>query len=187
MPTQRVGLLFMRCRKPPRFHVSNSVYFLTFVTRHRRKVFDSNDLRQYLVDELEFSSCKYDVPIVAYVILLDHLHLMLEVKKVDQMSRFLNGYKTFTSKKLRKQLKLDDSVWQWGTWDHMIRESAENKDFHNHLDYLHYNPVKHGLASSPCKYEFSSFMKFVDDGTYDGRWGADYVEDKEIASKVEWL
>jgi len=58
-------------------------------------------------------------------------------------------------------------VWQWRFWDHIIRDQ---RDFNKHLDYIHYNPVKHGLVSSPLEYPHSSFAQYVDEGFYRPDW-----------------
>jgi len=46
------------------------------------------------------------------------------------------------------------------------------EDFNNHVDYIHFNPVKHGLVVSPRDWKSSSFRKYVYNGFYDQEWGA---------------
>jgi putative transposase len=46
------------------------------------------------------------------------------------------------------------------------------KDYNAHVDYIHYNPVKHGLSKAPKDWEYSSFSRYVKDGIYDREWGA---------------
>jgi putative transposase len=60
------------------------------------------------------------------------------------------------------------TIWQPRFYDHCIRD--EN-DFHKHLDYIHYNPVKHGLVCSPGAWPHSSFARFVALGWYASDWG----------------
>ncbi|MDO9269561.1 MAG: hypothetical protein Q7T96_10700 [Methylobacter sp.] len=72
------------------------------------------------------------------------------------------------------------AVWQPRFYDHCIRN--EN-DFHKHLDYIHYNPVKHGLASAPGEWPHSSFARFVALGWYPYNWGemaSPNIEDIEL-------
>jgi putative transposase len=66
------------------------------------------------------------------------------------------------------------SLWQPRYWEHCIRD---DEDFGRHLDYIHYNPVKHGLASAPLEWKFSSFRRFVRIGWYDAAWGVSEPED----------
>ena len=58
-------------------------------------------------------------------------------------------------------------IWQRRYYEHTIRDE---EDLYRHIDYIHYNPVKHGLALSPKDWKFSSFMKFVKLGFYDIDW-----------------
>ncbi len=59
-------------------------------------------------------------------------------------------------------------VWQRRFWEHCIRNE---EDWQRHMDYIHYNPVKHGLSSSPAQWPHSSFHKAVAAGWYDVNWG----------------
>ena len=67
-------------------------------------------------------------------------------------------------------------LWQNRFWEHTIRD--EN-DLNIHLNYIHYNPVKHGYVKSVKDWEFSSFHKFVKKGLYDINWGSN-TDIKEI-------
>ncbi len=62
----------------------------------------------------------------------------------------------------------DGRVWQNRFWDHIIRDQ---NDMNRHLDYVHYNPVKHGHVHSAMTWEHSSFRQFVQDGFYGEDWG----------------
>ena len=63
----------------------------------------------------------------------------------------------------------EGSIWQRRFWEHQIRDQ---KDYNAHVDYIHYNPVKHGLAKAPKDWKYSSFSQYVKDGFYDREWGA---------------
>jgi putative transposase len=58
--------------------------------------------------------------------------------------------------------------WQTRFWDHIIRDQD---DLNKHIDYIHYNPVKHGLTQNPFNWNMSSIIKFKDDGYYQDDWG----------------
>ncbi|HET6656041.1 MAG TPA: transposase, partial [Gammaproteobacteria bacterium] len=64
--------------------------------------------------------------------------------------------------------KLPKPVWQPRYWEHAIRD---DDDLRRHLDYIHYNPVKHGYAKVPGDWQWSSFAKFVRQGWYVPDWG----------------
>ena len=59
------------------------------------------------------------------------------------------------------------SRWQRKYYDHIIRN--EN-DFYKHLDYIHYNPIKHDYVKKAKDWKYSSFKKFVRMGYYDENW-----------------
>ena len=59
-------------------------------------------------------------------------------------------------------------MWQRRFWEHAIRD--EN-DWQRHVDYVHYNPVKHELVQRPIDWPWSSFSRAVERGWYDKGWG----------------
>jgi putative transposase len=66
------------------------------------------------------------------------------------------------------QKKGEKGIWQRRFWEHTIRDE---RDYRTHCDYIHYNPVKHGLVNSPRDWPHSSFHKFVEKGLYAESWG----------------
>ena len=65
--------------------------------------------------------------------------------------------------------KGEQAIWQRRFWEHTIRDED---DFIRHVDYIHYNPVKHSLAESPKDWPHTSFHRYVDMGVYDKEWGS---------------
>lgn len=65
--------------------------------------------------------------------------------------------------------KKEQAVWQRRFWEHLIRSE---QDFIRHVEYIHYNPVKHGLVRVPRDWEYSSFHRYVREGMYGLKWGA---------------
>jgi len=59
--------------------------------------------------------------------------------------------------------KGEKGIWQRRFWEHAIRDQA---DFNRHFDYIHYNPVKHGLVSTPLEWEHGSFSEATEKGIY---------------------
>jgi putative transposase len=103
---------------------------------------------------------------MAWVILPDHFHFLIDVKKAN-ISKILQQIKLSYSVRFRKIHGFDyGKVWQNGFWDHVIRDQ---KDLNNHLDYIHYNPVKHGMTYSPFEFEHSSIQIYKD--YYQKDWG----------------
>ncbi len=58
-------------------------------------------------------------------------------------------------------------VWQRRYWEHVLHDES---DFERHCDYIHYNPVKHGLVACPKDWPYSSFSRFVIVGDYPIDW-----------------
>lgn len=116
----------------------------------------------------------------AIVLLPDHLHMIwtLEDLDLDYSVRVSAFKKRFTREWLasggaeapvargqrRHRLR---GVWQRRFWEHTIRDA---RDFKMHLDYIHINPVKHGLARQPKDWSWSSFRRYVQMGEYDEDW-----------------
>jgi putative transposase len=146
-------------------------YFFTVVTHNRRpwltEEYAIDRLRQafrHVMEERPFNT-------EAIVILPDHLHCIWRLPDGDndfperwrQIKRFVSiGLKSPLNARKEKML------WQKRYWEHLIRDED---DWRNHMDYVHYNPVKHGYASSPADWQHSSFERAVKNGLYDAHWG----------------
>jgi putative transposase len=74
--------------------------------------------------------------------------------------------KKTSASRIKKNEKL---VWQRRFWEHLIRDQ---NDFRRHVEYIHYNPVKHGLTKAPIDWMHSSFHRYVSKGIYEIKWGA---------------
>jgi len=67
-----------------------------------------------------------------------------------------------------REKRNETTVWQRRFWEHTVRDE---EDFERILDYIHYNPVRHGLVKSVSEWKWSSFHRYVKDGFYDPDWG----------------
>ena len=120
---------------------------------------------EFLIKELEFYSSKIQ-DLVAYTIMPDHIHLLVEVDLIEHLSYFLRDFKKFTSIKIKEQLLLQaPHVWQRGTMDHCIRIEKDENDYLNHLAYIFYNCEKH-LNIMPKDFAYHNFLEFVDKGYF---------------------
>ena len=68
-----------------------------------------------------------------------------------------------------RQKNRERAIWQRRFWEHLVRDQ---NDFNRLCDYIHYNPVKHGLARSPEECPHSTFGEFVASGLYPEDWGS---------------
>ena len=123
---------------------------------------------------------------VAICILPDHMHAVWTLPSEDanfplrwslikgKFSRALPIGAMRTASKIAKREK---GVWQRRYWEHAIRDDA---DLARHVDYVHFNPVKHGFVSRVCDWSYSSFARYVARGVLPPGWGGDM---KETAGK----
>ncbi|TAL16442.1 transposase, partial [bacterium] len=103
--------------------------------------------------------------ILAWVILPDHLHCIWRLPEGDDdFSIRWQLIKTRFTRRAREERK----VWQGRFWEHVIKDEG---DLIRHVEYIHYNPVKHGYARSPMEWPHSSFKRFVENGMYSSEWG----------------
>lgn len=125
----------------------------------------------------------------AWVLLPDHLHCIWELPEgdFDYSVRWALIKKGFT-KRMKNRLKTplpgrsrirhrEAAIWQRRFWEHQIRDVT---DFRIHCDYIHYNPVKHGLTASPKDWKYSTFQRYVEDGLYPADWGGSVTDLSEV-------
>ena len=107
----------------------------------------------------------------AAVVLPDHIHCMWNMSMDDDYSTRWQMIKTQFCRTLRnkKPAWKHQAIWQPRFWEHVIHD---DHDLRCHLDYIHYNPVKHGLVSRAQDWQYSSIKKYIDLGLYDDNWGA---------------
>jgi putative transposase len=127
-----------------------------------------------LRDAIESTQARHPFTVDAIVLLPDHLHCIWTLPKSDAdfSTRWMLIKSAFTRQwKLaaREKVNPGQSAWQNRFWEHQIRDDA---DFTRHVEYIHYNPVKHGLAQAPCEWKYSSFRRYVSEGLFHRDWGA---------------
>lgn len=127
----------------------------------------------------------------AWVVLPDHLHCLLELPAGDSnyalrwrliktlFSRSIPENEFRTQVRLRRR---ERGIWQRRFWEHVIRDQ---RDFNHHLDYIHYNPVKHGLVHRVADWPYSTFHYWVRCGVYDEHWGEGFVLGASIGNSHE--
>ncbi len=141
-------------------------YFLTHVTHQRNPILIEHvDL---LWNALEKTGLNKSYHLHAWAILPDHFHMLIDPLELDVpnlMRRikliFSAGYRTKHSLKSGR-------LWQNRYWDHIIRDEL---DMNRHIDYIHYNPVKHGLTNNPFSYKHTSIHEYAKRGVYKKDWG----------------
>ena len=163
-----------------RAYVPGGTYFFTVVTHQRRHLFDREENRTLLGNA--FRECRQTWPfeINAIVLLPDHLHAIWTLPRGDDnySGRWSVIKKSFTQAFLNsggrdwkvsagKQRENRRGIWQKRFWEHVIEDED---DFETHFDYIHYNPVRHGLVRCPRDWPASSFHRWVEKGVYPRDW-----------------
>jgi putative transposase len=164
-------------------------YFFTIVTYQRRPILTVPEsrfaLRKAIEDVRELHPFKID----AWVLLPDHLHCVWTLPENDlDFSKRWGMIKADFTKQVKpvfhndklinesKRKHREASIWQRRFWEHQIRDEH---DYNTHINYIHYNPVKHGLVARVKEWPYSTFHRYIKEGLYPDNWGDGGVVDVE--------
>jgi putative transposase len=161
-----------------RARLKGSIFFFTVVLADRRS--------NLLTDEIDrfrhsYRVIQQDYPFetIAICVLPDHLHALWAMPEDDAdfskrwsliKSGFSRGLSPSYSRSASKISKREKGIWQRRYWEHAIRDEA---DFERHVDYIHFNPVKHGCVTRVADWPHSSFHRYVERGLLAADWGGD--------------
>ncbi|MDH3899942.1 MAG: transposase [Gammaproteobacteria bacterium] len=174
-----------------RAFVPGGSYFFTVVTEQRCRLFADTANVTLLRQAVRSVMRNRPFTIDAIVILPDHIHCIwsLPPEDADFATRW-RLIKTWFTKHLLLQedirpnrariKKCQQAIWQHRYWEHLLRDQA---DYQFHVDYIHYNPVKHGYVSKPVEWPFSSMKRYVKQGVLPADWGTNGVNIPETAGK----
>lgn len=162
------------------------------MTCRRRKFLTLPENRQALRKAVATVRLNYIFYIEAWVLLPDHMHCIWTLPENDSdfSKRWGLIKATFTRQnKARlhnkkwmnpsKHKHRESSIWQRRFWEHQIRDDS---DFEKHVDYLHFNPVKHGYVDRVCDWPYSTFHRYVRSGVYSISWAGSVSETDDAAS-----
>jgi putative transposase len=164
-----------------RANMKGATYFFTVVTERRQAILVKDDVREALRAAIIKVRESYPFTIDAWVLLPDHLHCIWTLPEGDAdfstRWRLIKREVTlaigatyfredfYTERRKQKQ---QGTIWQHRFWEHLIRDES---DFAAHMDYLHFNPVKHGLVKAVSEWPWSSFHRLVKQKTVSLNWG----------------
>jgi putative transposase len=154
--------------------LAGGTFFFTATVADRRSsvLVDYIDL---LVRACRVTRLERPFSLDAFVILPDHLHTVLTLPHddADFSGRWRRMKSLFTRLAVARGLKCERNargeyaLWQRRFWEHTIRD---DKDFARHVDYIHFNPVKHGLATKVTNWPYSSFHRYTRTGILPRDW-----------------
>src|SRR3546814_3551986 len=141
-----------RCAFVTGVHTCALPIFLTLVCHARKPWLGEVGARAIALEALDDARRLHPFRHHGHVLLDDHLHLMLTPASGTDIPMLVGSFK----RALRSRLPgmEDGRLWQRRYFDHVIRDAD---DFARHLDYLHFNPVKHGLVRRAADWRWSSF------------------------------
>jgi putative transposase len=148
--------------------------FVTSITADRQRILDQHT--DFLARAVHRAHQKSLFSVVAWVVLPDHFHALIYAPNGDT-ARIVQRVKLSYSLQLKPVIPGDRAIWQNRYWDHIIRSE---EDMRRCIDYIHYNPVKHGLTDSPGAWPLTSIRRYMRSGKYELDWGVvseDFGED----------
>ena len=164
-----------------RSHFQGGTYFFTVVTYNRLPIFLDEDCRKILHNAWMTVQAKHPFQTDAVCLLPNHIHCIWALPEMDSnySVRWKEIKRLFTRHYLEQvgpgnirnasHLKQGEAaIWQRRFWEHSI---LDDEDLNRHRDYIHYNPVKHGLVTRAADWPWSSFQRFVRMGYYEANWG----------------
>jgi putative transposase len=166
-----------------RSYVPGGTYFFTVVTCQRRPILTTDVGRRALREAIEAVQADWPFQMFASVLLPDHFHCVwiLPSDDADYSVRWGRIKDRFTRaflkaggeeaiRSLSRHKHRERAVWQRRFWEHTVRDED---DLRRCVDYIHWNPVRHGHVVRPVDWAWSTFRRFVESGDYPANWGED--------------
>ena len=168
--------------------VAGGTFFftITLVDRTSRALTDHVAMLRAAVRERRAS---HPFAIDAVVVLPDHLHMIMTLPEADAdySNRLSLIKRRFTDSVVKSGIPVarrgngEFSIWQRRFWEHTIRDEL---DFERHVDYVHFNPVKHELVERVCEWPYSSFHRYVRHGLLPRDWGGVIAQATQTLASV---
>ena len=156
-------------------------YFFTVVAFRRRSILCSAGLRAALRHAIQTVRITRPFQIDAWVLMPDHMHCIWSLPEGDtdystRWAEIKRWVSTASRSTLRDPALLtsagirrgESTIWQRRFWEHRIRNEH---DFERHVDYIHFNPVKHRYVQQVAEWPHSTFHRYVKEGIYSQDWG----------------
>lgn len=161
-----------------------ATYFITFNLLDRQSKLLTAHIEEF---RIAYRRTQHSVPfeLNALVVLPDHVHLMMTLPEGDDnCAKGISCLKGQFSSQLQKSEFINESrvnkgergIWQRRFWEHRIRDEL---DYQRHMDYIHYNPVKHGHVLKVSDWAYSTFHRYVQQGVYPANWASGGLTDFE--------
>ena len=154
--------------RPPRFGNFSGFFLITASTYEHKSYFNNVEKRTWLYNELQRELQNAQIPISGWVVLPNHYHLLVECNPLSSISLPLRSVHARSARELNRR----DGVSGRKVWylfsDRQIRNESH---YYTTLNYLHYNPTKHGYVEKPLNWKCSSLH------WYEKHFGIDWLRD----------
>ncbi len=126
----------------------------------------------------------------AWVVLPDHMHALWTLPEGDGdfprrwqaiKMAFSKGIAAGEARSASRTIRGERGIWQRRYWEHTIRD---DRDYAAHMDYIHFNPVKHGLVTEVAAWPYSSFHSCVAQGLYPPTWASNDDETRNYGART---
>ena len=164
-----------------RIYIDGGTYFFTVDTYKRKTLLTRPKARGTLRQAWKEIQALHPFDVIALCLLPDHIHCIWTLPEDDSnFSVRWNDIKGVFSKRYKKTdeyrheknevraRRQEATIWQRRFWDHVIRDE---EDFQNHINYIHYNPVKHGYVTKPSDWKYSTIHRYIREGLVEPDWG----------------
>lgn len=163
-----------------RANIPGATYFFTVTTHRRQPLLTDPRCRESLRNTIKLVQLEMPFEIAAWVLMPDHLHTVWQLPPNDKdfslrwslikqhVTRDCAAWLPQQNLSPSREKRGEGALWQRRFWEHLIRDET---DFSRHLNYIHYNPVKHGYVSNVADWPYSTFHRYVKQGVYPENWG----------------
>ena len=166
-----------------RVFIENGYVHLIIVAYNRQPIFiqNINLLKQAIINSEKY----FNYELIAICVLPEHIHMILYPENIKDYPKIITSIKYYFSHNIDVGVETPiygylnnggKGIFQRRYFEHTI---IDEKDLNNQINYILYNPVKHGYAKSVKDWKYSSFHKFVKNKFYDINWGSN-TDIKEI-------
>lgn len=170
--------------KYKRLFIQNAFVHIVFVAYNRKNIFVDNI--ELVKDAFENAKNYFKFKIVAICVLPNHIHVIINSTDIHEYPKIVTSVKYYFSRNFSIKSetptygylnKREKGIFQRRFFEHTI---ISEKDLSNQINYIHYNPVKHGLVKNVKDWQYSTFNKFVKMGLYEKNWGNNIEDIKNI-------
>lgn len=162
-------------------------YFLTMTVLDRKSQLLTKHINEFR-RAYRLTKQNHDFELHAMILLPDHVHMLITLaENSDNYAVIISSIKTYFSRQIKRSAientnpsrirRRERGIWQRRYWEHRIRDEL---DYQRHMDYIHYNTVKHGYVARPTDWPYSTFEKCVEEGFYMLDWGGAGIDAIEV-------